>query len=94
MRAPRMGAGLSRTPWDLSYTARLEEATVVMFDVAEKAMAAAAVAPKEARRFLFPSAHAYMRDLSCPSCCRVSAVEQAGRLRVAMRTVLASRRCP
>ncbi len=54
------GAGLSRVPWDLSYTARLEEATVVMFDVAEKVMAAAAVAPKEARRspFAGPCPHA------------------------------------
>ncbi len=41
------GAGLKRVPADLSYDACLEEAHLVIFDVAEKAMAAAGVTPRE-----------------------------------------------
>ena len=41
-------AGIRRVPMDRSYTARLEEARLVMLDVAGRAMDAAAVAPEEA----------------------------------------------
>ena len=43
-------AGLRTLPADLSYDACLEESQTVMFDVAEKAMAAAKVTPREVRR--------------------------------------------
>lgn len=41
-------AGIRRAPMDRSYTARLEEARLVMLDVAGRAMGAAAVSPEEA----------------------------------------------
>ena len=43
-------AGLRTLPADLSYDACLEESQTVMFDVAEKAMVAAKVTPREVQR--------------------------------------------
>ena len=56
-------AGLRRSPMDNSYSARMEEAHLVMFDVAEKAMSAAAVTPREVR-----SRSAHEHTLPYPGC--------------------------
>ena len=57
---PHASTGLRTVPVDLSYDACLEESKTVMFDVAEKAMAAAGVTPCEVQR---PT------HVACLQCC-------------------------